>query len=827
VGDPASQHNPPYPPTEVGGKSISPRGRGDKRGAVVILLILAFSLCARAETVALALSGGGARGFAHIGVLKALEEENLEPDLIIGTSMGAVVGGLYAAGYRASELSSLAVSTDWGNLFLDRPARRNLFLGKKETISRHIISLRFRGWVPEVPLALSSGQRLTEQIFSLVQRAPYQPWPSFDDLRIPFRAMATDLVSGQPVIFSRGDLAEAIRASISLPLVFAPYALDTLLLADGGVIENIPVETARAQGADVVVAVDVSTGLSSDRFDMPWELADRVTTVMQRQRNTDSRAGAEVLLTPDVGAHKSTDFTEIEGLIEAGYRAAKEHMGELRAAFARSSHSHHSAVFCSSALYARLMEQATPGSLPPLRYDFAGVKLLPDSALARLPAGHDGLSKLAHVRRSYTDLGYTLAHAVNLDLSSDRTLHSRWEEGRIRRVTVAGLRRYPPSVVLREFPLDKGDVFSARRARRGISAIYGSDLFETVSLAVQPSDSGVDLTLRVQERPSPQIRLGAGYSLERRGRGFVEVLNDNVLDLGGRLELFGKYGERDEEARAILAFDRIPLFRPLDRALQGFSTTEIRTGWKREEYNFYTPDHRDTSFYFFERATAELWMGRAFRRWGALTGGILYEDVRVGGVLVEPTAHATKIGVRSVIDTKDSYPFPSSGIGFNLRYEYALRSSVQGRAFNRLVGLTDVYVPLTHRWVLHGRGDYAWNDRILPLWAQFQLGGEESLLGLHVAERYGNCRLSVLGELRCDLISRWLADAYVSGLYTVGAVSQQSDPVPPSDNYQHGVGLSLAFSTFVGPIRFTASELLRSKYGREDTRLYFNLGHEF
>jgi NTE family protein len=777
--------------------------------------------------VALTLSGGGARGFAHIGVLIALEEEHLEPDLIVGTSMGAVVGGLYAAGYSAGELRSLALSTDWGSLFLDRPVRRNLFLGKKETISRHIISLRFRGWAPEVPLAMSSGQRLTEKLFDLVQRAPYHPWPSFDDLRIPFRAMATDLVRGQAVVFNRGDLAEGIRASVSLPLVFEPYELDSMILADGGVIENIPVETARAQGADVVVAVDVSTGLSGDRFDLPWELADRVTTVMHRERNNESRAAADVLLSPDIGPHKSTDFTGIAELIDAGYRAARERMTELRAAFARSSHHHLSTVFCSSALYRRLLEQADSGLLPPVRYDFVGVELVPDSAVSRLPVGPDGLVKLAHLRRTYMDMDYTLAHAVNLDLSSDRVLHSRWEEGRIRRVNVVGLRRYPPSVVLREFPLSKGDLFNLRRARRGIGAIYGSDLFETASLVVQPTDSGPNLTVRVQERASPQLRLGAGYSLERRGRGFVELLNDNVLDLGGRLELFGKYGERDEEARAILAFDRIPVFRPIDRALQGFSTTEIRTGWKREEYNFYTPDHRDTSFYFFERATSELWMGRAFRRWGALTGGILYEDVRAGGVPEEPTANTTKIAVRSIIDTKDSYPFPSSGVGLNLRYEYALRTSVQGRAFNRLTGLSDLYVPLSRRWVLHGRGDYAWNDRILPLWAQFPLGGEGSLLGLHVAERYGNCRLSILGEVRYDLISRWLADAYVSGLYTVGAVSEKSDPVPLSENYQHGIGLSLALSTFVGPIRFTVAELLRSKYGREDTRLYFNLGHEF
>jgi predicted acylesterase/phospholipase RssA len=818
---------PPSPPRKQGGIGVSPRSRGDKRGVAVLILLLALSLSARSETVALALSGGGSRGFAHIGVLKALEEEKLDPDLIVGTSMGAVVGGLYAAGYTANDLQSMATSTDWGSLFLDRPARRNLFLGKKETVSRHILSLRFRGWVPEVPLALTSGQRLTEQIFNLVQRAPYHPWPSFDDLRIPFRALATDLVSGQPVIFSRGDLAEAIRASISLPLVFTPYALDSLLLVDGGVIENIPVEAARSQGADVVVAVDVSSGLASDRFDMPWELADRVTTVMQRERNAESRAKADVLIEPEVGPHPSTDFSDIPQLIEAGYRAAQEHMAELRAAFARSSHSHHTAVFCSSALYTRLLEQATPGSLPPLRYDFVGVKQVPDSALLRLPAGYQGLAKLAHVRRSYMDMGYTLAHAVNLDLSSDRTLHSRWEEGRIRRLTVTGLRRYPPSVVLREFPLGKGDLFNERRARRGISAIYGSDLFETVSLSVLPSDSGASLTFRVQERPSPQIRLGAGYSLERRGRAFIEVLNDNVLDLGGRLELFGKYGERDEEARAVLAFDRIPVFGPLDRALQGFSTTELRTAWKREEYNFYTPDHRDTSFYFFERRISELWVGRSLRRWGALTGGLLYEDVREGGALVEPTAHITKLALRSVIDTKDSYPFPSSGIGLNLRYEYALRSVVAGRPFNRVVGLTDMYAPLTHRWVLHGRGDYAWNDRILPPWGQFQLGGEESLLGLHVAERYGNCRLAFLGELRYDLISRWLADAYVSGIYTVGAVSHKSDPVPASEDYQHGVGVSLSLSTFLGPIRFTVGELLRSKFGREDTRLYFDLGHEF
>jgi NTE family protein len=144
------------------------RKQRGNRGVIFCCLVLLISINANAETIGLALSGGGARGFAHIGVLKAFEEAGFEPDLIVGCSMGAVIGGLYAAGYSTKELESIALRTDWSRLFLDRPQRRNLFLGQKETMARHIVSMRFRGWVPEVPLALSNGQQLSELLFDYV-----------------------------------------------------------------------------------------------------------------------------------------------------------------------------------------------------------------------------------------------------------------------------------------------------------------------------------------------------------------------------------------------------------------------------------------------------------------------------------------------------------------------------------------------------------------------------------------------------------------------------------------------------------------------------------
>jgi predicted acylesterase/phospholipase RssA len=795
---------------------------------IFLSILLITSSAARADTVALALSGGGARGFAHIGVLQALEEEGLQPDLIVGSSMGAVVGGLYAAGYSTVDLKSIAMSTDWSSLFFDKPARRNLFLGQKETSARHILSLRFRGWSPEVPLALSSGQKLSELLFDLVHRAPYQPWPSFDDLKVPFRAVATDLISGHAVIFSRGDLSEAMRASISLPLVFTPYQLDTLLLVDGGVTENIPVDISHAQGAHVVVAVDLSTGFDPvTNVEMPWELADRVTTIMHEGRNEMSRDEADVVIAPDVGDHKSTDFAGVEQLIDAGYRAARAQMPKIKAAFARSQAKSRGVEFCSRAVQDTFSARTPADSLPPVRYTFSGVTLVPDTVIRSLPEGPTGLRRLSLLRQTYLDGGHSMAHATKMELTPDRTLHSRWDEGVIRKIEVSGLVRTRAATLLQEFPLTTGQVFDLRRAKRGLNQIYGSDLFETVTLSVTPTDTGSLITIRATERPSPQLRFGAGFSLERKGRGFAEFLNDNILNIGARLTLFGKYGEMDEEARGQITFDRFPLTTPMDRLLQSYLTTDLRAGWKREEYHFYNEKHQSVGSYNFERSGAELWIGRAFRRWGEFSWGGRYENVKSGGVPDQPTVHITAIGLRSLIDTKDRYPFPNRGVGLNVRYEYGLRTGGQGPTFNRVVGSGDAYLPLNRRWVIHGGAGYAWNDRELPLWGKFPMGGEESLLGLHDAEMYGNTRALCNGELRYDLISKWLADAYVSVEYTLGAVSPSVQTFPRSNEFRHGVGASLALSTFLGPIKFTAGELLRSQTQREQFRIYLNVGHDF
>ncbi|MBL0062931.1 MAG: patatin-like phospholipase family protein [bacterium] len=158
--------------------------------------------------------------------------------MIFGSSIGGIVGGLYC-GYTPDELRDFAISTDWGALFLDSPQRRNLVLAQKENSGKALVTLRFRGWTPDVPMAVSSGQKLYDVLFDLEQRAPYHAWNSFDDLPICFRTVASDLTYGKPVVFRSGSLAEAMRASSSFPLMYVPYPLGDKRLVDGGVTENI------------------------------------------------------------------------------------------------------------------------------------------------------------------------------------------------------------------------------------------------------------------------------------------------------------------------------------------------------------------------------------------------------------------------------------------------------------------------------------------------------------------------------------------------------------------------------------------------------------
>lgn len=282
--------------------------------------------------VGLVLSGGGARSLAQIGVLKVFEKYNIPINLIVGNSMGSIVGGLYAAGYSASNLENIVLTTDWTEILslTDETKRTELFIDQKQSKDRGLLIIRFDGLEPIIPSAVSGGQRVTNFLNKLALQALYHPQPGFDDLKIPFRAVAADIISGKRYIFKEGSLSEAMRASVGVPLMFYPLEKDSLSLIDGGVVTNIPVDVAKDYGCNVVIVVNSTSELINlEKHAAPWEVADQIITIMMQNSNKEQMELADIVIKPEIGNSLSSDFTNIQSLINAGESSAEKNIQSI------------------------------------------------------------------------------------------------------------------------------------------------------------------------------------------------------------------------------------------------------------------------------------------------------------------------------------------------------------------------------------------------------------------------------------------------------------------------------------------------------------------
>ena len=275
--------------------------------------------------IGLVLGGGGARGIAHIGVLKELERLQIPVDAIAGTSMGAIVGGLYATGLTADELEQIVLSLDWSQALSDTPLRKNLSFRRKQDDVRYPIGLELgvRGRKIILPRGLVQGQNLDPLLRELT--ADVAQIENFADLPIPFRAVATNIETGDRHVMASGDLARSIRASMSVPGLIAPTSLDGKLLVDGGVVANLPVDVMRDMGVDIIIAVDVEFPLyAPDELETAPAITEQMLTILTRKetlRQIEKLHADDVLIRPALGTFASSNFGDPVFAIEKGLAA--------------------------------------------------------------------------------------------------------------------------------------------------------------------------------------------------------------------------------------------------------------------------------------------------------------------------------------------------------------------------------------------------------------------------------------------------------------------------------------------------------------------------
>jgi NTE family protein len=279
----------------------------------------------------LVLGAGGAKGLAHIPVLKLLDDLDIPIDCIVGTSIGGVLGGLYAIGYSGSEIEEITANLDWEVLFRDLPSRDKRPYFNKKDDGKYQLDLIWKDWVPSPPQGLIFGQNIF-QVMSLLT-FPYATAHDFDRLPVPFRCVTVDLVTGRPVVLEEGSLALALRATMAIPTVFSPVTWDRYILVDGGILNTLPVDVAREMGADIVIAVDLSAPLGeSDSLDSANRILAQSIRLVEHAHKRDNAAAADILIHPDMTGLGAMDFfsrQKLEKIREAGRSAAQEARAEL------------------------------------------------------------------------------------------------------------------------------------------------------------------------------------------------------------------------------------------------------------------------------------------------------------------------------------------------------------------------------------------------------------------------------------------------------------------------------------------------------------------
>ncbi len=251
--------------------------------------------------IALALGGGAARGFAHIGVIKALEAQGIVPDIVVGTSAGSVVGAMYAYGYNGFQLQKIALEMDEATI----SDWAMPFFGKSTGVLK--------------------GEALQSYVNKAVHNTP------LEKLKIPFGCVATDLKNGEPILFRRGNTGLAVRASSSVPSVFQPVTIGTRTYVDGGLVAPVPVKFAKEMGADFIIAVNISSATEGQKVASSLDVLMQTFTIMGQRLNQFELKDADVVITPPLGTMGSSDFNGRNLAILAGEQAAAAAMPQIKA----------------------------------------------------------------------------------------------------------------------------------------------------------------------------------------------------------------------------------------------------------------------------------------------------------------------------------------------------------------------------------------------------------------------------------------------------------------------------------------------------------------
>ncbi len=823
------------------------------------------------KKIGLALSGGGARGLAQIGILKVLEKENVHIDFIAGTSIGAVIGGLYAAGFSAAELEKIALENNWSELLKDTPSRLSLLFSQREESQGILFQLRLDGFEPYIPQALTGAQKFTNFLSQLTLEANYQAQLDFDNLKIPFRSVCTDLVTGEKVVLQSGDLAWAMRAAMAVPLAFTPVEWGDKLLMDGGLVDPIPVDVVRKMGADLVLAVNSCTPLSSkEQIKTPLDIASQSTSIMSLEQKEQSLLQADLVFCPELHHFSATDFSRVRDLIEEGEKEASMLLPQLEQVL----HNEHQEEKPVSGTEKYLITEI----------DFAGNHKIDLDYIKSLvwPSTPDSISE-AEIKSSLANLyksGYFYQVEARLQnqaqglklvyiLQENPALESLKFQGRLVKETIENPQGNPATGILNYNNLAK--VLEAKQKEykdKGYSLINFNHIHydsSHKSLHIEV-DEGIIGQINfvgnsstkawVLKRNFP-LKVNQPFNTHSANRGLANLHNTGLFEqtslsleptpqgpkillkvkekkyklIRGGVHYQDEYrsegflqvgnsnlaGTGDELFLHLQYGDRKQVYKldlKGDRIFKTYLTYKLSLGYKKEERNL-IDHHKRIGFLEEERSSVSFSLGENIFRLGKISWEAKGERIVIKDPLTQTTEakNLRSLIFKSSFDNLNKYPFPTKG-SFNQAYLEVASKFLDGQlSFRKFFLSSEVYIPASGRLNFHPKFSLGLSDRILPLSEKFTLGGSRSYYGYYTEEQRGNKFLLFNLEARFKTAKR----VYWSFRYDLGKTWEKE--ALRLKELRGAFGLKLSLDTPLGPF-----ELAFGRVSSQEDKWYLNLG---
>ncbi len=734
------------------------------------------------KKIGLVLSGGGARGLAHIGVLNVLEREHIPIDYIAGTSMGSVVGGLYASGMKAQDIKRLAKSIRWHEIFKNKPQRQSLFQTQKKENSNYLVELKLKNGRPVIPSGFSGGQRLINILTDYTLNSDLNSDGNFDKLKIPFRAIATDIVSGNRVVISSGMLAEAMRASFAVPVAFTPIKKDSMLLLDGGIVDNLPVDIVKDMGADFVIAVDVKAPLKPmNKLENPVEILDQIITLAILNQNEQCSDSTCYKIVPQLGNYLSIDFTKIDDLIRKGEDATIESLPILLEKIKQISNSGDDTLlgvvnnvkiegmkFVSPKAIDTLINIAHGDSINTIKVKET-LRLLYGSGFfknvsANVTGCEESLDvvikleeypvwkkivvkgtiakKIGNVEKffnvkegrvinwndveegkkrllsKYHKMGYTLAQIKKIEKEKDKYV-VYVDDGIVDKINIVGLKKTQKNVVLRECVIKKGKIFNVRDAKLTIKRLYSTNLFDNVTLKVS---SGVCVTVVVKEKEYNRVQFGMRYDEVRFSEGFLRYVADNLWGTGSRWINYFQYGLRREKFSSFIVSDRLGssyFFRKM-----GMYLYKDKKHIKKDKSNEYTLST-------LRKVGGAVSIGRQLQRLGQVSVTLRTENFPSDTVnkewfktnLGDYTEGIRSITIKSEVDDLNKISFPTSGRKHSFSIDLASDMIGGTEKFIKYFASVGEYYTFQGEHTFYPRLQLGYANRTLPAIEKHSIGG--------------------------------------------------------------------------------------------------------